>query len=816
MYLSKNWLSRYVTIPADFDLFTTLSLHTAEVEEAKTVGSFPHMVVGHVVKLSAHPNADKLRVAEVDTGNGIRTIVCGAANIAEGQKVPVALPGAVMPAGFTITEAELRGVMSSGMICSKDELGLTDGRQPGIWELPQDTKTGMPLEEFLGGSDLVLEIENKSITNRPDLFGHYGIAREIAVLTKQDLAPYLQKEARLETDHLPALDITIENPDACSRYVAIVLENIAPKASPAWLVQSLARAGIKSHNSIVDVTNYVMMDLGQPMHAFDYDRIDGNSISVGYMEHEEMPMTTLDDIERHVPKQVLLIKNKEKPLALAGIMGLAHSAISDKTTSILLESATFNKSVIRKGEGLVNLRTDASIRFEKNLAPEHALLGMYKALELLMEIHPEATLASRLMDVQSQDQREVIIHTSWEFLLRRVGDANLTKAIAADLLDRLGFVCTEEGETLHVTVPFWRATGDCSIPEDLVEELCRIYGYNKLVSTVPNMPLRSAPELKLRRFARDLKEALSGRHHLMEVNNYAFYAEQAHADFLLKEGIHSDPIRVLNPLSAEAGIMRTSTIPLLGRGVAKFGREYATLGVFEIEKIYWKENGRVYDDAAMHDFEDLYAGLFLLGSKEAAGTYKEQWEQHAFYHAKAIVEDVIHAGTLEGLTLEIPSTDDCARYPWAHPKEALAIRLKKKTIGLVGGLHPAILAKLDLAGRTAAAAEWSVSGLMEAEKEQVLEPISDFPVVTRDISFVIEKTAHVDAVITLCREFDPLITQVSMRDIFEGENLPNQKSVTLMLELAHPERTLTDNEISPVMDALIEKAATIGATVRLA
>lgn len=816
MYLSKNWISRYVTIPEHFDLFTTLSLHTAEVEEAKEVGRLPHIVIGQVMELAGHPNADKLRVAQVETGEGRRQIVCGAPNIAVGQKVPVALPGAVMPAGFTITEAELRGVASQGMICSEDELGLTEVRQEGIWVLPEDATVGQSLEMYLGGADTIYEIENKSITNRPDLFGHYGIAREIAVLTKQDLAPYLERGELPQTDHLPALDITVEAPEACHRYVAVVLENITPKESPRWLRDALARAGIHSHNSIVDVTNYVMMDLGQPMHAFDYDQIDGNRVQVGFMSHAEMPMTTLDGMERHVPKDVLLIKNGDHPLALAGIMGLEKSAISPTTTSILLESATFHKSVIRKGEGLLGLRTDASIRFEKNLAPEHALLGMYKALELLGEIHPEARLASRLMDIRPHVESPVVITTSWDFLLRRVGDDQLTREVAKDILERLGFTCEEQETQLQVTVPFWRATGDCSIPEDLVEELCRIYGFNSLKSTLPTMPLRSGPEARLRSFGRTLKEILAGRHRLTEVNNYAFYSEATHRSFLLQEGIHADPIRVQNPLSSEAEIMRTSVIPLLALGAAKFARTQKTMGVFEIEKIYWKDKGRVYDDAAMHDFEDTHAGFFLMGESFVPDTYQHAWEHHAFYHAKGILEDLLSGGTLDGVSLERPTPEDLTLYPWAHPKEALALRQGDRTIGLVGGLHPAILATLDLTGRTCAAAEWSLTALLSAEKEQVFQPYSDFPVVTRDLSFVLDKTAPVGPLLDYCQHADPLITAVRMRDVYEGDNLPGQKSVTVSFDLSHHERTLTEADTTPVMEKLIREAEKLGATVRLA
>lgn len=813
MFLSKSWLARYVDIPESFDVFTNLSLHTAEVEAAEELGKLPGIVIGHVKSLEQHPNADRLRVAQVETGNGVRTIVCGAPNIAEGQKVPVALPGTMMPAGFEIKESELRGVMSQGMICSKDELGLVKERQEGIWILDADAPVGTPLQDWLGSADTVYEIENKSITNRPDLFGHYGIARELAALTKGTLKSYLQSATPPETDHLPALDITIEDPAACSRYVGIVVENISPKESPQWLVNALEHAGARSHNSIVDITNHVMMDLGQPMHAFDYDKIQGNSISVGFMQQAEMPLETLDNETRHVAQPVLLIKNGETPVALAGIMGLANSAISDGTTSILLEAAIFDKSVIRKGEGLTSLRTDASIRFEKGLAPEHALLALYKALELIAEIHPEAKIASKLTDVYPGKKEPVVIETSWEFLLGRIGDDNLDVPGAQNILESLGFELETRGSDLLVTVPFWRATGDCSIPEDLVEELCRIYGYNRISAQVPDMPLLSPQDDTLRHFARRLKDELALNHHLTEVHNYAFYSRALHDEFLLQKGTHADPIRVLNPLSSEAELMRTSIIPQLAKGASKYARQYDQYGIFEIEKLYWKENGKVYDDANMHDFEDLWGGIFLYGPKTGEDA-KAQWMQHPFFHAKMIMEQTFARLHLQGVSLGIATDLELQWHPWAHPKQALAIRIDGTIIGIVAGLHPQILRTLGMEEQAAAGAEWSVTQLAKTVQAPVLSPFSEFPPVQRDISFVVDQKAHVEELVETARKADPLIIAAQMTDVYEGTGLEGKKSVTLTLTLSHMEKTLTDEEIKQAVDKVITAAKSAGATMR--
>lgn len=813
MFLSKNWLTRYVDIPENFDVFTNLSLHTAEVEAAEEKGKLPGIVIGHVKGLEPHPNADKLRVATVDTGNGVRTIVCGASNLAMGQKVPVALPGAIMPGNFEIKEAELRGVISQGMICSKSELGLVLEKQPGIWVLPDDAPVGKPLQDWLHSADTVYEIENKSITNRPDLFGHYGIARELAALTNQPLKPFLKNPVMPETDSLPVLDITIEDPEACSRYVGVIVENCVPTESPEWLKSALENVGIRSRNSIVDITNYVLMDLGQPLHAFDYEKIAGNSISVGFMTQAEMPLETLDNETRHVPQRVLLIKNNNTPVALAGIMGLANSCINESTNTILLESAIFDKSVIRKGEGLLNLRTEASIRYEKGLSTEHALLGIYKALELIQEIHPEARIASQITDIFADRPEETIIETSWEFLLGRLGDKNLDIPACEKILESLGFTLETRGNALLIHVPFWRATGDCSIAEDIVEELCRIYGYNNITTDVPEMPLLSPADVPLRHFARRLKDELALQQHLTEVHNYAFYSRALHEEFLLKEGIHADPIRVLNPLSSEAEIMRTSLIPLLGKGAAKYARQYDQYGIFEIEKLYWKEDGKVYDDANMHDFEDLWAALFLYGPKTGE-SLKDQWTQHPFFHAKMIVEQTFTRMHLHGITLGEPTEQELKYHPWAHPKQALAIRVEGTSIGIVAGLHPQVLRSLSMEEQAAAAAEWSVTQLEHCMEEQTLAPFSEFPPVHRDISFVVAQEARAGLLLDLARHCDPLVTNAQMTDVYEGKGLEGKKSVTLTLTFSHMEKTLTDEDIKSVMDRLLAEAEKLGASVR--
>ncbi len=789
MKLSKNWLTDYVDIKHS-DLFHKLSLHTAEVEEEILIGHMPHVVVGFVSEVTQHPNADKLRIATVDTGEETpRTIVCGASNLAVGQKVAAALPGAVMPAGFTITVSQLRGVESQGMLCSEDELGLTAERQPGIMVLPEDAPTGVLLEEYLDSKDTVLDIENKSITNRPDLFGHYGIARECSALFDLPLKPFTTHVP--DTDSmLPELKVQVESTEICSRYLAVRLENITPKASPEWLQKRLTAIGQIPRNSIVDVTNYIMFDLGLPLHAFDGSKIQ--DITIGFQKVPEQEVTTLDDKKRSISDEVLLIKSGENAVALAGIMGLQESAISDQTTSIVLEAACFNGSTIRRGELLLNLRTEASIRFEKFLDPELCRPALEKAISLLLEIHPEATVASAITDIYPEIKAPTVIHTSYEFLQQRIGN-NFSVEKINGILEKLGFTMNTNNTELLITVPTWRATGDISIPEDIVEELVRMHGYDNLEPTAPLMPLKPATQRK----AYTRKEAMNNwlsSHGLYEISSYSFYSKELHNLFGLYDLPGHTPITVQNPLSSEQEIMRTSLAPQLARHAAKESSYTDFYGIFEIEKVYFKDGNNVMNDQG--SIEPLRIGLAVSHSTDET-SQQTIYETHPLYHIKYIVEDIANTNAM---TLRyVPSAQPSS---FLHPKRSLDVYLGEQYLGYIGEIHPRVAKALD-AQKTIAVCELDFDAFTAHWNDPSFVSYSLLPGVERDISMIVDTRAEVGTIISHIEGFDPRITTVLLKEIFEGTNVgENKKSITLHLRMENPEKTMTDEEIQHIMSGL--------------
>lgn len=787
MKLSTNWLCDYVDIK-DEDLFTTLSLHTAEVEEVVGVGSIPNIVIGKITKLIAHPDADKLRVATVDTGvHGVRQIVCGAKNLEEGHTVPVALPGAMMPGGFEIKEAKLRGIESQGMICSEDELGLTAERQPGIMVLDNTLKAGEDFGSATGLADKVLEIENKSITNRPDLFGHYGIARECSVLFGKTLKPYLNNFEELPTG-LPKLEVKIKENSACLRYCAIKIENVTPIASPQWLKRRLEAIGQKSINALVDVTNYVMQDLGQPMHAFDAEKLNGNNIEIGYGKDKEFLYTTLDGEERSISKNTLLITSDWEPVAVAGIIGGNNSCISEETSSIILESACFDADVIKKGQKALNLRTDASIRFEKALDPEQTIPAIHKAILLLKEIFPDMTIASELHDSYPTPKTSSSITTSLSFLNNRIG-GNISKEKMIAILESLSISCDIQEDTVVATIPSWRNTGDLSIPEDLVEEIVRIYGYNNIPGSLPPMPMESSKNHSSYEDIRSLRNTLAKECHLAEVFNYSFYSRALHQGFLLKE----EPITVLNPLSEEQEVMRTSLIPQLARHVAKVNIHEIPFGIFEIERVHHKKNLA----------ENKHIGMVLAGPSPKNEQEITQWNQHPFFHLKKQVELLCSSFTKKAIHFETPGEEHLASSPYLHPGKSAIIRVNDTVIGVMGELHPLVLEYLDVKDRTIVCAEINMNALLGQKEQKTLKPISPFPNVTRDLTIIVSKDTPVGDILNHIATFSKEIISVELKDLFEGERLGHdKKSVSCSIMLNSMEDTLTDKQVAHITKGL--------------
>ncbi len=797
MKLSRNWLSEYVNIEGK-DLFTTLSLHTSEVEEEISIGNLQHIVIGHVQTLEQHPDADKLRVATVDTGKyGIRQIVCGAKNLEQGQYVPVAIPGAIMPGDFEIKEATLRGVLSQGMICSEDELGLTAERQPGIMVLDNTLTPGDDFGSATGYADSILEIENKSITNRPDLFGHYGIARECSILWNTPLKPYLSSLMDLP-EGLPNIQVTIENNNDCPRYLALRIDNVSNTPSPTWLKQKLQAIGQKSINAIVDVTNYVMQDLGQPMHAFDANSI-GDSIEIGYSNHKEELLETLDSEERSISDNVLLIKSQGMPIAVAGIIGGAKSAITENTTSILLEVACFDPDLIRTGQKNLGLRTDASIRFEKSLDPEQCPLAMHKAILLLKRIFPEMTIASTLTDIYPAPKSATIIETSYDFLEYRIGKS-ISRDTMNNILSTLGMTIEETKTGIAVSVPSWRDTGDLSIPEDLVEEITRIFGYNALKGDLPKMPMRASSDHAVNEELTTMANILAKDCHLHEVHNYSFYSRALHEGLLLTEGRHHHPISVINPLSEEQEILRTSLVPQLARHASEVDLHTLPYGIFELERIYLRQGDHIVVNGTSQEPKKI--AMVIASKKNHGDSQKSLWENHPFYHMKHLVSTFCAAYTSQVVTFTPLSQESKQTFPYLHPGKSADIYIGDTHLGSLGELHPLAYTYLKTKERTIVACEMDVSQVALTVIDRTLQPFSTLPEVGRDVTCTVDTSTTIGPMIDHIMSFDTTITSVLLMDIYQGKEMPKKKSASFHITFAHPTKTLTDQEVGAITDHL--------------
>ncbi len=601
MKVSYDILKKFVTPPHEVsgkELSETLTMSTVEVEDfADRAAELKHMVVGLVTKVLSHPNADKLKLATVDIGSGEPIeVVCGGVNLKEGMKVAFAKVGArVRWHGqgdwVQLTAAKIRGVESNGMACAADELGLSDPAavEHGIMDLSHlKFAPGTPLSDALGEQDIILDIDNKSITHRPDLWGHLGLARELSALWQVPLREPEVPKLKPEID-VPLM-VSVKAPAKVVRYMAVAVEGVKPAESPVWLKQALTNLGMRPINVIVDVTNYVMLELGQPLHAFDLKKLASPEIVIRRAKQGEK-FVTLDGVERTLDESMLLIADKKHAQAIAGVMGGVRSEVSEKTTSIVLESATFEAVNIRTTAARLGLRTEASARFEKALDPQLAELALSRAVQLLIELCPGAKVSSPVVDVFDNPPAVKAITLSLPWLYKRLGVA-IPEAEVVSILERLEFTVKKKGDELHVTPPSFRATRDITIPEDLVEEVARIYGYGKIplsLPPVPPTPPREDAEQVARWRIRDVLTA----HGFTETLTYSFVGERVLSEVSpsVYSALNLSPrplLTLANPVNQAEPELRPALIPnLVGQAVINaLHLPHQPIQLFELGRVF--------------------------------------------------------------------------------------------------------------------------------------------------------------------------------------------------------------------------------------
>lgn len=794
MKFSEQWLRTWVNPELDsLALSEQLSMAGLEVDSIEPVApAFSGVVVGEVVKCWQHPDADKLQVTEVNIGtNDPVTIVCGAPNCRTGLKVAVATVGAVLPGDFKIKKAKLRGQPSHGMLCSNSELGLNDDHD-GIVELPADAPVGMDYRDYLQLNDVILDVD--LTPNRADCLGMRGIAREVGVLNR--LAVQAPAIEAVPAQHDEQRDIVLDAPAACPRYLGRVIRHINLNAdTPLWMQERLRRSGIRSIDPVVDVTNYVLLELGHPMHAFDLDQLQG-SIHVRMAAAEEK-LTLLDGQEVTLTNDVLVIADEVKPLAMAGIFGGQGSGVTANTRHIFLESAFFAPSAIAGRARRYGLHTDASHRYERGVDPELQRTAMERATALLLEIcgGEPGPIVEAKSDEHLPKAAQVSLRAE---RLAKVLGIHIEAAEVTEILQRLDFVVTATEQGWDVIVPSFRF--DIRIEEDLIEEVARIYGYHRIQAAAPAAQLRMIPRREGNLTTDQLKRVLIDRGY-QEAITYSF-VDPKHQAMLFEEVA---ALTLPFPISVEMSSMRVSLWPgLIGAVAHNQKRQQQCLAFCETGL-------RFIPDA---NAENGVVQQPMIGGIRAGKAYPEHWqegERHVdFYDIKGDVEALL---ALTGKADEFRFVAD--QHSALHPGQSAAIFKGDKLVGYIGAIHPQYEKALGLSGRTFVF-ELELAAVTE-RSIPVAQAVSKYPSIQRDLAIVVKATIPAGEIFTAIENIGVNhLVDLHLFDVYQGAGVAEgYRSLALSLTLQHPERTLEDNEINAAVKTVVEMLTSeFGATLR--
>lgn len=808
MHISYNWLARHVDLTgiSPEELAENLTLSTAEVEEVFRFA--PHLsdvVVGHVLERVPHPDADKLGVCQVDVGQGAPlNIVCGAPNVAGGQKVAVATVGTRLPGDFKIKKSKIRGVPSEGMICSVRELDLGD-EHDGIWVLPDACEIGQPVAEALGVVDWVIDIDNKSLTHRPDLWGHRGMAREVAAIFQRELKPLDTSLPELGSG--AAFPVTVED-NACSRYLGLAIDGAQQELSPDWLRFLLLAVGQRPLDLLVDLSNFVMLDLGQPNHAFDRSRLGAKGIVVRKARQGET-MTTLDGFERKLTTDDLLITDGDRPVALAGIMGGEDSKVEGNTSQLLLEVATFHPGTIRRTSARLGLRSDSSARFEKHLDPTLPEAAAGHFARLLQSIQPGVSFPLALSDAGRWENPAKELRVRPSRIRSRLG-ANLADAEIVAILERLQLAPQLAGDEITVQVPAARATKDLGLEEDLVEEVGRIYRYGNVPTQNLIGEIVPPPADARRRWVRRLQDALAGGARFHENMGYSFVPDRV----LQAMNIAGLPrVQVINPVAEGQAKLRRSVLPTLLEAAQTNRQRHGQVALFEVGKGYLPEAANQHGEPM--EVHLLGAVLACAPNPEAA------FDAGALPRLHGVARELLSG---LGIALAGPEahTDDSPFFAWAHPKKRMALRSAASgaVLGYVAALDPAVAQNLGFDGDAAsdlAVFEISIDRLLEEPPEgSRYRPLPKFPEVKVDVAVLAPDALPAAEIVTsIASAGKGTVQGVELFDLYRGENLgADKRSLAFHVTLASDARTLTDKDQAKYLDRLAKTLEHQGAELR--
>jgi phenylalanyl-tRNA synthetase beta chain len=813
MKVSLNWIRDYVQLPADADLKKLaydLTMSTVEVEDATDLGaSFHDMVVGVINTIEQHPNADKLKVCKTDIGGRVEDIVCGGSNLREGMKVAVALPGAMCKWHgegdlVEIKKSKLRGVDSYGMICGAVEIGLADlfptKEEAHILDLSDfDAPAGTPLADALDLNDIILEIDNKSMTNRPDLWGHYGIAREIAALYDLPMTQFPHFDRNVE--NTSGFHVTVEDAERCPRMTGTQIENVCVKPAPYWMQVRIWKTGMRPINALVDITNYVMLATGQPSHAYDSDHIAGHIIvrrakageTLMLLNGKELPLSTDD----------LTIADDAGIVGLAGVMGGAKDSILPTTSKVILEIANFQAAGVRRTALRYDNRTEASSRYEKAIDPERCDQALSLAMSLFRELYPDVRVTS-FSDQYPEKLRQAEIDVSLTWLDRRLGK-HLTNDEIAHKLGLLGFRLDFSGDNMHVTVPTWRSTGDVAIKADIMEEVARMVGYENFQAAPITTSFDGAINQLDKDLERRIKEYLAIRCGMQEIFTYP-WMDESYVNAILQDtaGI----LALSTPPSPTERLIRSSLLPNLCKAVAKNERYFTEFSLFETAQVF-----KDADYSAPYDPRELLpsqrkniAGAFVAPAKDVTALFRR---------AKGAVEQMPRYTHMEGFTFRQEK-----RPVWADQVVWLNIYLGEEQVGNLAMLARKPAMACGIKNLAVMLFELDVDALRPfRSRTNRFTHLPEYPMTDYDISLLFDsqvKWSQMHDVIAQGIRENGLLHGADFVDEYHGKQVPaGKKSVTIRLTIGSLEKTLTSTEIEECASGVIKKLTKrLGAELR--
>ncbi|MBL0702310.1 MAG: phenylalanine--tRNA ligase subunit beta [Desulfosarcina sp.] len=806
MKVSLSWLKQYITVDMEISaLADALTMAGLEVDNIYDRYEYLNkVIVGCITEIRPHPNADRLRLCAVTTGDELINIVCGADNIKTGMHVPLALPGTELPGGLIIEKSVIRGEASAGMLCSATELGLAED-QKGIMELPDNLTPGENLDSALKLTDPVLEID--LTPNRPDCLSIIGVAREVAAFqNKQVQYPSNKPIAsdRLDENIFDLTSVTVQNTDLCPRYGAKLFKNVKIGPSPFWLKDRLISTGIRPVNNFVDITNYVMMETGQPLHAFDFDKLAEKKIVVRTAKQGEK-FITLDNRERSLSSRTLMICDGEKPVAIAGVMGGLNSEVTDATTSVLLESAYFDPVCIRKTSKRLGLNTDSAHRFERGVDPAGTIKPLNRAT-LLIEKTGCGSAVNGTIDKNPVPYKPLSIYVKLEEINSLLG-TNIKRDKIIELLKGIEFSVEnkqmdEQDDLFLITPPSYRV--DIKRPVDIMEEIARLYGYNKIPVTFPVVPVQAKNSSTHIAHKKQIKRLMTGLGFL-ECINYSFINNQSAARLNFEQDdARYNMISLLNPLTEDHAVMRSSLVPglleTLRRNIAK---NVHNVKIFEIGKIFIHKG-----EDTLPQEKEIIAGLWT-GTRHAS-TWHETDNPVDFYDIKGAVEalfDALKINKTASVEFTMLPDNQCV---YTNPGYTAQIISENKTAGIIGEVNHHVLNNFDLSAN-AFLFEINLTELYKLIPETVFaEPIPRFPAVSRDITMIVDKNLEsADILENTTLMVEKLVEKLQLLAVFEGESIPpDKKSISFRITYRSAQETLKDNKINAIHKKLSDKLVT--------